>query len=155
MAIKAKDGSLWTNASGAAKANLRFDGDKKDPAKKIAVKTPALNLEKTEADVDNGPTVEDESDPKSVVAAHGPASSVTVKKDDLHEGQHHVHSTHEDGHRHHSVHDSADDALDSAKTLVGSNDSEDEDPSEETSEDDQDAGQSEVPHHAALKAMLG
>lgn len=90
MAHKAIDGSEHTNRSSMKRQNIRVEMDRKPK--------------------------QEEEKPEDVVAQHGDAQEVTVKKQG---DKFHVSSKHEDGHQHPSSYDSADEAHYAAGCLGG------------------------------------
>lgn len=71
-----------------------------------------------------------EQDGSQVAQEHGPAVEVNIQHDHAN-GQHHVHSAHQDGHQHTSTHGSAGEAHDHAKKLAGDGAEEQEQPQDE------------------------
>jgi hypothetical protein len=88
-------------------------------------KTPETMLQAPGQEDDESP------DAAAVVAEHGPAHEVRIEH---RPDEHHVHSSHEDGHEHHSVHSSKSEAHDTARELAGPDEGDEqpmEDPGDE------------------------
>ena len=121
MAHTAADGSKWTNAAQARRVPGKAQGDGRQPVSKFS--KPEAPRQPTAEPVSGGKETpdtqepeQDDQDPATTVAEHGPAQEVTVK----HEGDRHtVTSTHADGHKHHSKHASAEEAHQAASQLAG------------------------------------